>query len=54
MAKNINVKITDFQEKKIAESGLTTSEFVRRSIDYYDVSNGSISVKYWNERCSGK
>lgn len=37
MSKAINVKITDYQAKKIANSGLTTSEYVRRAIDFYDV-----------------
>ena len=35
--KNINVKITDYQEEKIKSSGLTTSEFVRRAIDEYQL-----------------
>ena len=35
--KNINVRITETQEQKIKQSGLNTSEYVRKCIDFYDL-----------------
>lgn len=36
MKKNINVRINDEQINKINSSGLSCSEYVRKSIDFYD------------------
>jgi len=35
--KNINVRISDEQDAKIHSSGMNYSEYVRRSIDFYDL-----------------